>query len=185
MNWNRGHSPPCQGGVAALRASRKWPRSSLAQPGWFVPETQPPRPLPLVAATPPWKGGECPRFQFIHTFKEKTRGHRPRLQPIADLRVFGMRLSVESYWPLIFLAMVPYLSWVRRCSSVDLSAKHFRLSTLVRSVIVCVLTLALMQPAIYRSSTSISVVYLLDVSQSVAPGAIKKGIDWIRQTNDS
>src|SRR5215510_5872388 len=81
--------------------------------------------------------------------------------------------------------MVPYLWWVRRRSSVDLSPKHLRLSTLVRSVIVCVLALALMQPAIYRSSTSISVVYLLDVSQSVAPGAIKKAIDWIRQTNDS
>ena len=42
-----------------------------------------------------------------------------------------------------------------------------------------------MQPVLYKPSTYVSVVYLLDVSQSVAPGAIKKAIEWIQQTNDS
>src|SRR5262245_44551939 len=34
MIWNGGHSPPSKEGW--LRASKKWPRSSLAQTGWFV-----------------------------------------------------------------------------------------------------------------------------------------------------
>ena len=42
-----------------------------------------------------------------------------------------------------------------------------------------------MQPILYKTSTYVSVVYLLDVSQSVAPGAIQKAIDWIQKTNAS
>ena len=96
-----------------------------------------------------------------------------------------MRLTFDSYWPLLFLLIVPYLWWVRRQSSVDLSPTHLRLSTIVRSIIVCALTVALMQPILYKTSTYVSVVYLLDVSQSVAPGAIQKAIDWIQATNAS
>jgi Ca-activated chloride channel family protein len=93
-----------------------------------------------------------------------------------------MRLTIETYWPLILLLAVPYLWWVNRRTEVDLNAKHLRLSTLIRSGIVCLLVLALMQPILYKASSYVSVVYLLDVSQSVAPGAIKKAIDWIQQT---
>jgi uncharacterized membrane protein len=96
-----------------------------------------------------------------------------------------MRLTFESYWPLLFLLLVPYLWWVRRSSAVDLSPSHLRLTTIVRSIIVCALTVALMQPILYKTSTYVSVVYLLDVSQSVSPGAIQKAIDWIRKTNAS
>jgi len=96
-----------------------------------------------------------------------------------------MHLTFEAYWPLILLLIVPYVWWVRRTSAVDLSPKHLRLSTVIRSAIVCMLALALMQPVLYKPSTHLSVVYLLDVSQSVAPGAIKKAIDWIQETNDS
>lgn len=95
-----------------------------------------------------------------------------------------MRLTFEIYWPLIFVLMVPYLWWARRGTGVDLSPKHLRLSTLVRSAIVCMLALALMQPVLHKPSAYVSVVYLLDVSQSVAPGAIKKAIEWIQQTNE-
>jgi uncharacterized membrane protein len=96
-----------------------------------------------------------------------------------------MRLTFESYWPLIFLAVIPYLWWVRRGTTMDLSTKHLRLSTLVRSLIIAGLVLALMQPVLYRSTSAVSVVYLLDVSNSVAPGAIKQALDWIAKTNDA
>src|SRR5436309_9738977 len=96
-----------------------------------------------------------------------------------------MRITFESYWPLVLLLMIPCLWWIRRGSEIDLTPKHLRLSTVVRSAIVCLLVLALMQPILYKPSTYISVVYLLDVSQSVAPAAIKKAIEWIQQTNDS
>src|SRR5881396_3834790 len=66
-------------------------------------------------------------------------------------------LSVGAYWPLAF----------------------------VRSGIIALLALALMEPAIHRSAAPISVAYLLDVSQSVAPADIQSAIQWIRRTNDS
>src|SRR5262245_30502957 len=67
MNWNRGRIPLLSK-EGWLRASKKWPRSLTGAAGVVLIHTQPPRPLLGVAATPPWKGGECPRFQFIHTF---------------------------------------------------------------------------------------------------------------------
>jgi Ca-activated chloride channel family protein len=96
-----------------------------------------------------------------------------------------MRLTFETYWPLILLLMVPYVWWAQRGTAVDLNPKHLRLSTLLRSAIVCLLVLALMQPILYKNSSYLSVVYLLDVSQSVAPGAIRNAIDWIQKTNES
>src|SRR5262245_35304150 len=45
MNWNRGHSPPWKGGEAA--PTKKCSRSLVAQTGWLLCETKPPRPLPL------------------------------------------------------------------------------------------------------------------------------------------
>jgi Ca-activated chloride channel family protein len=96
-----------------------------------------------------------------------------------------MRLTFENYWPLIFLIIVPYLWWIRRNSAMDFSAKHFRLSTVVRSAIVIGLVFALMQPTLYKASSAISTVYLLDVSNSVPAGAIKEAIDWITKTNEA
>ena len=96
-----------------------------------------------------------------------------------------MRLTFENYWPLIFLLVVPYLWWVQRSSAMDLAPKHLKLSTILRSAIVGILVLALMQPILYKASSAVSVVYLLDVSQSVQPGAVKGALDWIQKTNDA
>ena len=96
-----------------------------------------------------------------------------------------MRLTVQTYWPLLLLAMIPFVWWMRRATTMDLSAKHLRLSTIVRSAIICLLAAALMQPVLYKPSTYVSVVYLLDVSRSVSPGSVKKAIEWIQQTNDA
>jgi len=95
------------------------------------------------------------------------------------------RLTFENYWPLLFLLIIPYLWWVRKRSAVDLVPVQLKLSTTIRSIIVCLLALALMQPTLYKASSYVSVVYLLDVSQSVAPRAIQKAIDWIQKTNAS
>src|SRR5881296_3764358 len=89
---------------------------------------------------------------------------------------------------------------VRRCSArnrmVHLPAGNYLMSSglrvgaywplaFVRSGIIALLALALMEPAIQRSAAPISVAYLLDVSQSVAPADIQSAIQWIRRTNDS
>ncbi len=44
-----------------------------------------------------------------------------------------MSLIFEHYWPLVLLALVPVLAWIRRDTVVDLSARHLRLSLLIRS----------------------------------------------------
>ena len=93
-------------------------------------------------------------------------------------------LTVDTYWPLLLLLIIPYFWWIQGKTLTDLSPKHLRLSGSVRSAIVALLALALMQPTLYRSSDWISVVYLLDISQSVAPAAIQSAIEWIQKTND-
>jgi uncharacterized membrane protein len=95
-----------------------------------------------------------------------------------------MRLTFQSFWPLIFLLLIPWLWWVRRASAVDLSPRHMQLSTLLRTGIVVLLAVALMQPVLYKASTHVSVVYLLDLSHSIAPDAIRRAIEWVQMTND-
>jgi Ca-activated chloride channel family protein len=96
-----------------------------------------------------------------------------------------MRLSFDTYWPLFLLPIIPYLWWVQRKTLTDLSPKHQQLLGAVRSTIVALIALALMQPVLYRSGAWMSVVYLLDVSESISPAAIQSAIQWIQQTNDS
>ena len=84
----------------------------------------------------------------------------------------NMRFTFDTYWPLLLLLLIPYFLWVQRKTQTDLSPKHLQLAGLVRSAIIALIAFALMQPVIYRAGAWISVVYLLDVSQSVAPPAI-------------
>ncbi|HYR42206.1 MAG TPA: VWA domain-containing protein, partial [Terriglobia bacterium] len=94
-------------------------------------------------------------------------------------------LTFETYWPLLFLLVIPYIWWIRRKTWVDLSLKHLKVLGTVRSAIIALLAIGMMEPVIYRSGAWISVVYLLDVSQSVSPAGIQSAIQWIRRTNDS
>src|SRR5215510_7268839 len=96
-----------------------------------------------------------------------------------------MRFTFDTYWPLLLLLIIPYLWWVQRKTQTDLSPKHLKLSGIVRSAIIALVALALMQPLVYRYGAWMSVVYLLDVSQSVSPPAIQSAIQWIQQTNDA
>ena len=96
-----------------------------------------------------------------------------------------MSLIFEHYWPLLLLALIPLLGWIRRNSAVDLSPKHLRLSLIIRSVLIVLLALTLMQPTLLRSSSRIAAVYLLDVSQSVSPTAVQDSLAWIRKTHEA
>ncbi len=96
-----------------------------------------------------------------------------------------MSLIFDTYWPLLLLVIVPYLWLVQRGSETDLSPKHLKFGGFVRSAIVVLLVLALMQPVLKRSGDWISVVYLMDVSQSVSPAAIQSSIKWIEDTNNA
>ena len=96
-----------------------------------------------------------------------------------------MSLIFEHYWPLVLLALVPLLVWIRRSTVVDLSARHLQLSLLIRSGLIALLAMALMQPTLLRSSARVATVYLLDISQSVSPTAVQDGLTWIRKTDSA
>jgi uncharacterized membrane protein len=92
-------------------------------------------------------------------------------------------LTFEVYWPALFLLLVPVLWWVSMRTVTDQVRWHIHLSTAVRSMAVLMLSLALMQPVAHWRSADVSVIYLLDVSQSIALGSIEEAIAWIRQAD--
>jgi uncharacterized membrane protein/uncharacterized protein YegL len=91
-------------------------------------------------------------------------------------------VSVASYWPLLLVLIVPGLWWARARTRTDLSERHLVLLTILRSVVICLLAGALIQPVWTREGRWLSVVYVLDVSESIAPQAIASAIRWISDT---
>src|SRR5687767_10839170 len=89
------------------------------------------------------------------------------------------------YWPLFLLLLIPYLWWMRRQTLTDLDRRHLELSLAVRSAVIVLLAVALMQPVLYRSNANLSIVYLLDISRSISPLSIESSIEWIQKTNDA
>jgi hypothetical protein len=79
-----------------------------------------------------------------------------------------MRLTFETYWPLLVALIIPFLWWTNRGTVAGLSRKHLFLSTSIRSAILSLLLLAMMQPVLHWPGSAVSAIYLLDVSQSVA-----------------
>ena len=94
-------------------------------------------------------------------------------------------MTFESYWPLLLMGAIPYFWWVRGQTLTDLNPSHLKLGTTVRSVMAGLLVLALTEPTLHRSGDWMSVVYMLDVSQSVSPQAISSAIDWIEETDEA
>jgi Ca-activated chloride channel family protein len=97
----------------------------------------------------------------------------------------AVSLTFDTYWPLLLLALIPYLWVVQRRTTADLSPKHLQIAGAVRSLILILLILGLMQPVLKRSGDWISAVYLVDVSESVSPSAIQNALQWIEQTNNT
>ncbi len=94
-------------------------------------------------------------------------------------------LTIENRWALILLLAIPYLWWSGKFSVAGLSPKHLNLSAAIRSTVIAFLVLALAQPVFHWHGSAVSVVYLLDVSQSVSASSIQSAIQWIRDTNDA
>ena len=92
-------------------------------------------------------------------------------------------IAFQNYWPLLLFGLVPFFWWVQKQTLTDFNPTHLKLATVVRSALAVMLVLALMQPVVNSTGRSLSVVYLLDVSQSISPGAIQSAIDWIEETN--
>ena len=57
-----------------------------------------------------------------------------------------MSVSITNFWPLLLLPALPLVWWMRTHTAVGLSARHLLVSTVVRSAVILLLMLALMQP---------------------------------------
>lgn len=86
-------------------------------------------------------------------------------------------------WPFAFLLIVPLLWWVRSRTLTNFNRRQSMLQAAVRSLLVTCLVLALTQPIVYRAARWISVVYAVDVSDSVSADAIAAAARWIDQAN--
>jgi Ca-activated chloride channel homolog len=99
--------------------------------------------------------------------------------------VHTLQFSVDTYWPLICLVILPFLWWAQQTTRTYLKPKHLFLCGVVRSTIALLLIAALMQPVIKTPRERLSVVYMMDLSWSVSPSAIQSAIEWIQKANET
>ncbi len=93
-----------------------------------------------------------------------------------------MSLSFGVLWPLALLPFaVAIVVWARRSSLIEFHPRQVDLMTLLRGVALVLVILAMTQPVLHRSGSWLSLIYVLDVSQSVAPQAVQDAITWIEQ----
>jgi Ca-activated chloride channel family protein len=92
-------------------------------------------------------------------------------------------VTVATLWPLALLLALPLvwlLTWRNRAS---VGRARVVSATVLRSVALGAIVVALLKPTLHRASEDVSVVYVLDVSGSVAPRFLGEALDWIAQVN--
>lgn len=92
-------------------------------------------------------------------------------------------VTVAALWPLALLAVLPLvwlLAWRNRAG---VGRARVAGATVLRSFALAAVIVALLKPMLHRTSEDVSVVYVLDVSGSVAPRFLDESLDWITQLN--
>jgi Ca-activated chloride channel family protein len=92
-------------------------------------------------------------------------------------------VAIQNTWPAVFLAAIPLLYWLAGRSRTRLGRRHLRVATLLRSLAIGSLALALTLPQWNADSGDVSVVYALDISRSVSSSFIDAAIKWIEQAD--
>ncbi|HEV8694161.1 MAG TPA: hypothetical protein VGQ93_08280, partial [Lysobacter sp.] len=90
-----------------------------------------------------------------------------------------MAISIQNTWPSLLLLAIPLLWWAARRTRTNLARRHLAVVTVLRSLAVAMLALALMQPQWHAGSDDVAVVYALDVSRSVSSSFIDSALAWI------
>src|SRR3954471_19865475 len=93
--------------------------------------------------------------------------------------------SLTQTWPLWLLVLLPLLWIAAGRHHTPPGRWRMRLAVALRSAALAALVSALTQPMLQRTITDISVVYVLDVSQSIAPAFVQSALEWIRQANST
>lgn len=92
-------------------------------------------------------------------------------------------MSVEALWPLWLLLVLPLLwvfTWRHRRRH---APRRLLAASALRSLVLCLLAVALMRPALLHPVAAVSVVYALDVSHSIRPEDIESALRWIDTAN--
>src|SRR5262245_17591855 len=92
-------------------------------------------------------------------------------------------VTVGSYWPLALLAVLPVvwlLAWHNR-----VGAGRLRMigATVLRSLALIAIVVALMRPTLQIKSADLSVAYGVDISASVSSHFLDRALNWIGQVN--
>jgi uncharacterized membrane protein len=80
---------------------------------------------------------------------------------------------------LALLAALPFLVWAARRTLTNFPPRQRTLQTTARCLVVAILALAAARPVAQLAQRRVSVVYLVDVSASIAPAAIERAARWI------
>ena len=88
-------------------------------------------------------------------------------------------MSIQHAWPLLLFLAIPLLWWAAQRTRTNLARRHLAVVTVLRTLAVVMLALALMQPQWHAGSDDVSVVYALDVSRSVSSAFIDSALAWI------
>jgi uncharacterized membrane protein len=94
-------------------------------------------------------------------------------------------ISLTTHWPLWLLALLPLMWWASLRTRASLGRRHLTVATLLRSLALALLALALTQPVRIARMTEVSVVYALDVSRSVASDFVQSALAFARGADRS
>ena len=83
-----------------------------------------------------------------------------------------MAISIQHSWPLLLLVAIPLLWWLARRTRTNLGRRHLAVVSVLRSLAIVMLALALTSPQWHAGSEDVAVVYALDVSRSVSSSFI-------------
>jgi uncharacterized membrane protein len=91
----------------------------------------------------------------------------------------SMAIGIQHTWALLLLVAIPLLWWAAHRTRTNLCRRHLAVVTVLRSLAVAMLALALMRPQWHAGSDDVAVVYALDVSRSVSSSFIDSALAWI------
>jgi Ca-activated chloride channel homolog len=92
-------------------------------------------------------------------------------------------VTLASAWPLWLLAALPLLWLLAWRNRAGIGRARVASATVLRSLALAAIVAALMRPAFHWASEEVSVVYVLDVSNSVSPRFVDQALSWIAQLN--
>ena len=92
-----------------------------------------------------------------------------------------MTLTFDAYWPLALLSLVPFVWWMPGHTLTNFNRRQMRVQAAARAAIVAFVSLALAGPVLHRTTGELSLVFAVDVSESVAPASIAEAARWIEE----